>query len=83
MSDNFFKNLSSSILNAELKITETKTQLRDSKHSAILDYVVISDGNGQYNVDKKRCKEVGINPEDAIKEYIDLKLKDISSEIRG
>lgn len=79
---NFFSDVIKSINGLEKCINNGESsKIRQDKNSAILDYVVVSIGKGQYQVDLKKCKEVGISPEDAMRDYMVLKLKDISNEM--
>lgn len=81
MSDDIFSDLINNITKAEDAIYDGSARLRDDKEAAILDYVVLSDGEGKYKIDHDRCKEVGIDPEEAANKYAELKLKDITNEI--
>ena len=76
-----FDDIIKDIANAEAMVSDGRAKLRSEKTDAKLDYVVLSDGKGGYIIDPERCAEVGIDPEEAANQYIELKFKDIAGEI--
>lgn len=74
----FFNNVIRSISKAETISDGIQSPgPRSDKNSAILDYVVLSNGKGQYEVSSERCKEVGISMEEAAELFIQMKTNDI------
>lgn len=76
-----FDDIIKDIDDAEAMASDGKAKLRSEKTDAKLDYVVLPDGKGNYIIDPERCEEVGLDPEEAAKQYVELKFKDIAGEI--
>ena len=81
MAKGLFDDIIKDIDNAVAKVDSGKSELRDGQDAAKIDYAVVSTGGGGYFVDPERCKEVGIDPEEAAEKYADLKFQDVANEI--
>ena len=74
----FFNNAIKSISKVETISDGTQSPgPRSDKNSAILDYVVLPNGNGKYKVSPERCKEVGISMKEAAELFVQMKTNDI------
>jgi len=76
-----FDDILEGIDNAVAKVDDGRAELRDGKDAAVVDYVVVSTGGGGYFIDSERCKEVGIDPEEAAEKYAELKAQDVANQI--
>lgn len=79
--DEIIKSIVDGEANAEAKSRDNNMPLRDDRDKAKLDYVILPLGNGMFEISSERCKEVGIDPEEAIEKYANLKAQDVADEI--